>query len=226
MGDTRCPLRRPADPTVQARCRATLLICGLLPWLAGTALAQDTIRVVTDTAGLPPAGFGTLRQSDVAVRLETATLQLRLLPLHEGIIRLLAPDTYTSLHRLRQSKENQIREVARRYGIRDPAVFIVTFFAQQDRARFEPEILTITSQNRFFRPLEILPLSPLWNRRQLNQRETATAVYIYEDGIRLLDPFEVAYDGVSSARWERSLRTLDRERASVLARAAARRSRW
>ena len=56
--------------------------------------------------------------------------------------------------------------------------------------------------------------------QQLNQRETATAVYLFEDGIRILDPLTVHYGAASSDRWEQALRELERERASVLARAA------
>lgn len=198
------------------------LILGVAAAANPSAAQEDTLAARSGMADLPPAGFGTLRQDDVAVRLETATLQIRLLPLHEAVIRLLAQDTYASIHRLREARQNEISAVGRRYGMSEPTVFIVTFFGRQDRARFEPELLTITSQNRFFRPMEILPLSPLWNRRQLNQRETVTALYVYEDGIRILDPFEVRYQDVSSTAWERSLRTLDRERALVLARAARR----
>lgn len=185
--------------------------------LAGSAAAQaDTAHLATPD--LPPAGFGTLRQEDIAIRVQTATLSVRILPLDERIIRLLAPDTYESLHRLRTSRDAEIGQIGDRYGAR-PTALLVTFFGRQDRARFEPEILTVTSQNRFFRPLAILPLTPLWSSRQLDQRETASAVYVFEE-IRLLDPFTVSYQGIASAGWEQTLRTLDRERASVLARAA------
>jgi hypothetical protein len=39
--------------------------------------------------------------------------------------------------------------------------------------------------------------------------------------LRMLDPFTVGYDGVSTNGWARVLRTLDRERAAVSVRAAA-----
>ena len=144
-----------------------------------------------------------------------------MIPLDERIIRLLAPDTYGSMHRLLESKSDEIAGTARRYGIRDPVVFLVSFFGTQPQTRFDPDALTITGQNRFFRPAAILPMSPQFSDRQLNQRQTATAIYIYQDGIRLLDPFTLSYEGVSTNRWEQVLRTLDRERASVEARAAA-----
>jgi hypothetical protein len=97
---------------------------------------------------------------------------------------------------------------------------LVTFFGLQPDARFNPEDVTVTSQNRLFRPFQILPLSAMWGGQQLNQRETATAVYLFEDGIRILDPLTVQYGAASTDRWEQALRELERERASVLARAA------
>lgn len=172
-----------------------------------------------DTPDLPPAGYGTLRQEDVALRLRSGPLEIRVIPLDEQVIRLLASDTYASLHRLRLDRMNAVAAAAQRYGLSAPGLFVVTFFGLQERTRFDPELLTITAQNRLFRPLEILPLSPLWSGRQLGQRETATAVYVYGDGIRVLDPFTVSYQDVTNRQWEGILRTLDRERASVLARA-------
>jgi hypothetical protein len=172
---------------------------------------------------LPPAGFGTLRQEDVAVTLQTATLEVQILPLDERVIRLLATDTYDALHRLTTSRADSVDAVARRYGVRSPVLMLVTFYGRQDRARFEPETLTLLSQNRLFRPIEILPLSPLWNGRQLNQRETASAVYIFDEGVRVLDPMTVAYGFVESDVWTQVVRLLDRERSSVFARAARQR---
>ena len=180
------------------------------------APAQDTA-----TAGLPPAGYGTLRQEDVAVRLRTATLQLRVLPLDERVTRLLAPDSYASLHKLQESMASRVAEAAAGAGIHAPTLLFVTFFGLQDQARFVPDDLTITSRNRFFRPVAILPISPRWSEQQLGQRETASAVYLYEDGVALFDPFAVSYGGATSGDWERTLPLLDRERAAVLARSGA-----
>ncbi len=181
------------------------------------ALGQDTT-----VAGLPPAGYGTLRQEDIAVRLRTATFQLRVLPLDERVIRLLAPDSYASLHKVQESMTKDIAEAAARAGVQAPTLVFVTFFGLQEQARFVPEDVTITSRNRFFRPVAILPITPRWSEQQLGQRETASAVYVYEDGIALFDPLAVSYGGVTSTEWERTLPTLDRERAAVLARAGGR----
>jgi hypothetical protein len=186
--------------------------------------AQDPPAPGDTAATLPPAGFGTLRQETVAVRLLAGNVEVRVLPLDEQVIRLLANDSYESLHALRESRSRAVAEAAARRAQRRPSLFVVTFFGLQPQSPFVPEDVTITSRNRFFRPLEILPLSPLWNELRLNQRETATAVYIYEEGIALLEPFTVSYGGFSSPQWDHTLRTLDQERARVLARSGIRKS--
>lgn len=205
--------------------RNTTSALGLLAAMAlGCAQAQEQTSSITEQeSDLPPAGYGTLRQDQVSVGLQTDAVQIQVVPLNEGIIRLLAHDTYNSLHRLRESKAEEIERIATRQGMREPQLFLVTFFGLQQEARFEPEDLMIMSQNRMFRPLHIMPLSPTWSGRQLNQRETATAVYLYDDGVRIMDPIVVEYNILRSNRWEQILRVVDRERAAVMSRAAAER---
>src|SRR5262249_25825985 len=96
------------------------------------------------------------------------------------------------------------------------------FFGLQPGAQITPEDVVITSRNRLFRPLEILPLSPLWGELRLRQRETATAIYLYEEGIASLESLIVSYGGFASAEWDTTLRTLNEERARVLARSGSR----
>ena len=174
-----------------------------------------------DTSGLPPAGFGTLRQEQVAVRLATSSIQLRVLPLNERIVRLLSPDTYTSLRQLRVAHAEDVQRLATQHGLHRTDLFLVTFFGLESQAEFNPEDLTVTSQNRLFRPAAIVPLSAQWSSLQLKQRETASAIYLFEEGIVLFEPLTVSYDGVSSTQWEQSLRAIELERARVDARAAA-----
>jgi len=182
------------------------------------ALAQHGTGTASD---LPPAGFGSLRQDDIAVRIATPNLQIQVLPLDERVIRLLTNDSYAALHGIRELKAAQIDTAAARYGVTHPSLFIVTFFGLQPRAQFVPDDLTITSRNQFFRPIAIVPISPQWGEQQLQQRQTATAVYVFDNGIAVLEPFTVSYEGASSNSWSQVLRKLDAERAAVLSRATA-----
>ncbi len=198
--------------------------CGAMFFSAAVMLSCAAAQQPTPVPGqtdLPPAGYGTLGQDDIGIRLRTQDFVISIMPLDEGVIRLLAPDTYQSMHRLLESKADELADLARRNGISAPSVFLVSFFGTQTRTRFEAEALTITGQSRLFRPRAFLPVSPSFGDRQVRQRETATAIYIFDDGLRMLDPFTVGYDGVSTNGWARVLRTLDRERAAVSVRAAA-----
>jgi hypothetical protein len=171
---------------------------------------------------LPPAGYGTLRQDDVAIRLVTDNLMVRALPLDERVIRLLAPDTYSAFHQLYQSRAADVAAAARAIG-RDSAVaFMVTFFALQPQVSFSPDQLYISSQNNFFRPIGILPLTPRWSEGRISQRQQASAIYLFDASIPVLQPFTLFYGDVSSDAWETSISLLAGERARVLARAAQR----
>lgn len=170
---------------------------------------------------LPPAGFGSLRQDQVAVRLTTPNLAVRVLPLDERVIRLLAPDTYSSLLQLKRSRASDIAAAAHSAGSDSATAFVVTFFGVQPDTRFDPDQLYLSSQNTFFRPIGIVPLTPRWSEGTLDQREQAVAIYLFQPGIPILQPFTLFYGDQRSDAWESSIRTLESERSRVLGRAAA-----
>jgi hypothetical protein len=178
--------------------------------------------LAAQSADLPPPGLGTLRQDQVAVRLGTASLAIRVLPLDERVIRLLAPDTYSSLAELKRSRAAEIAAAARRAGLDSTTAFVVTFFGMAPNSRFDPDQLYLSSQNAFFRPVGVVPMTPQWGEAQLGQRQQAVAIYLFQPGIPILQPFTVFYDDQPSLAWESILRVLENERARVLARAAAR----
>ena len=186
-------------------------LCGLVP--AGLG-AQST--------DLPPAGYGSLRQDQVAVMITTDNLAVRALPLDERVIRLLSPDTYSSLHQLAESRAAAIAAAARGAG-RDSAVaFVVTFYALQRQVVFNPDQVYISSQGAFFRPLAILPLTTRWSESQVDQRQQAMAIYLFDASIPVMQPFTVLYGDLSSDSWANTINLLASERARVLARASQR----
>jgi hypothetical protein len=191
---------------------AALAACsGLTP---GPLAAQST--------DLPPIGYGSLRQDQVAVMITTDNLAVRALPLDERVIRLLSPDTYSSLHALAQSRAAAIAAAARSSGRDSALAFVVTFFALQRQVIFNPDQVYISSQGAFFRPLAILPLTARWSESQLDQRQQALAIYLFDASIPVLQPFTVFYGDLSSTAWENSINLLASERARVLARASQR----
>jgi hypothetical protein len=169
---------------------------------------------------LPPIGYGSLRQDQVAVMITTDNLAVRAMPLDERVIRLLSPDTYSSLHALTESRAAARAGAARSSGRDTALAFVVTFFALQRQVVFSPDQVYIASQGAFFRPLAILPLTARWSESQLDQRQQAMAIYLFDASIPVMQPFTVFYGDRSSTAWENSINLLASERARALSRAS------
>src|SRR5882672_2117987 len=181
----------------------------LLATLAAPLAAQDTI----------PPGFGALKRDDIVVRFATGNIEIQCLPLDEQVIRLLATDTYKSLTHLMQSRSDDITAAAERAGVPNPILVLVTFYGLVPQARFNPEDLNITSRGRLFRPAGIVPLSPTWGSYQLDARQQAVAIYLFEPGITFRETLSISYQGIVNESWSRAIRALDQERSRVRARA-------
>ena len=186
-----------------------LLVLSNIPTFQPSLAAQDTI----------PPGYGSLRRDDIVASFSTGTVAIQVLPLDEQVIRLLAPDTYRSLRQLVQSRADDIAEAAQLVNTENPVLVMVTFLGVVPAARFNPEDLNITSRGRLFRPIGIVPLSPTWGSNQLDARQQAVAIYLFERGISFREQMTISYQGLSSDVWTRSLRLLNEERARVKARA-------
>ncbi len=185
---------------------ALLLCCGATVQLS----AQDTI----------PIGFGTLKRDDIVVRFATDQVEIQVLPLAQSVIRLLLPDTYRSLADLIKTKQSQLDDAAQRAGVQHPILVMVSFYGLVPQARFVPEDINITSRGQLFRPVGIVPLSPTWSAQQLDARQQAVALYLFDEGISFREALTVSYEGLSNDSWSRgAMRALERERARVLARA-------
>ena len=182
---------------------------------APVPVVEDTIA----TAGVP-AGYGSLRQDDIAIRLEPQGLIVRAIPLDESIIRLLTPDSYRALRDLQESNRRTIEAIARRSGGRTPAVWYVSFYGREENARFSPMELVITSAGQDFRPVDVIPLSTGFGEQRLRQRETQSAVYVYPGEIDIDHPLTVTFQGQQSVVWEQLLQRIERERALVRARSS------
>jgi len=172
--------------------------------------AQDTL----------PTGYGTLKRDDIVVRFATAQVEIQILPLAQSVIRLLLPDTYRSLTDLIKTKQPQLDDAAQRAGVQHPTLVMVSFYGLVPQARFVPEDINITSRGQLFRPVAIVPLSPTWSGQQLDARQQAVALYLFDEGISFREALSVSYQGLTNDGWSRgAMRALERERARVLARA-------
>jgi len=193
------------------RVSALLVVLLLALYPASRLTAQDSV----------PPGFGTLKRDDIVVRFATGTVEIQCLPLDEQVIRLLATDTYASLSHLIRDRQDDIIAAAERAGVPAPTLVLVTFYGLVPQARFNPEDVNVTSRGRLFRPVGIVPLSPTWGSYQLEARQQAVAIYLFESGITFRETLSISYQGLTNEAWGRALRLLDQERSRVRARAQA-----
>jgi len=180
-----------------------------------TPISDDT----TGRASVP-VGFGTLRQDQIAIRIELPGLIVRAIPLDENLIRLLTPDSYRALRELQESNKQSIAAVTRRTGGRAPDLWYVSFYGVQPDVHFSPMELVITSSGRDFRPLEVIPLSSGFGEQRLKQREAQSAIYLFDEAIDLDQPLSVTFQNLRDDSWEQILTRVERERALVRARAS------
>ena len=199
--------------------RGTSLVCSLMlaiaAWPASAQLAS------ADTTTLP-AGFGTLRQDDIALKVQLGALQVRMIPLDESVIRTLSPDSYRTLHELRASKRAAVEGVLRRTAMPGASLWYVQFFnLEPGEARFSPQDVVINSAGRDFRPLDVFALTPGFGEQRLQQREVQAALYVFDPAVEINQPLTITVETQSSTMWETLLKKVDQERALIRNRANA-----
>jgi hypothetical protein len=185
---------------------------------AAPALAQEGQGALDP---LPPPGFGSLNQSDLALGVRSEELDIRLVPLDERVTRLLSRDSYESLRSLVHSRRPSIDSVARMSGVSRPGLALVTFFGLRSGARFDPQTLTLLIRNQIYRPLGIVPFTPRFTSQQLEVREQVSGIYLFEEQLPVNEAFSFSYQGRTSEDWQNKQRAIDRERARVSSRARA-----
>jgi hypothetical protein len=201
--------------------RALVLLCAVS--LAGSAMAQAAPAKPGDRDGLIPAGFGTLRQDQIAIRVQINGLTVSAIPLEESVIRTLAPDSYRTLHAIRESKKAALETLRSRTGLTSVQAWYVWFFnTQQGDARFDAFDLLIRSVGQDFRPLDALPLTSGFGDGRVAQRGTQAALYAFDPQIDLNQPLTVTALGQQSTVWgDAMLPLIERERSLVWSRASA-----
>lgn len=190
-----------------------------LPATGASEARPVTTRLDTAPPLVPP-NYGTLKQDDIAIRMQVGQVQVRAIPLDEAIIRVLAPDSYRSLRGLRESRRETIDRLAARYMLRERNVWLVSFFGLAPDARFSPGELTLSLSGRDYRPLEMLPLSSGFGEQRLDVRETQSALYLFGDGIDLAQPIIVRMQGNEDRTWGTIVQRIEQERALIRGRAA------
>lgn len=176
------------------------------------AAVTPAIAAANDT--VVPAGFGTLRQDEITVAIRSGAVLVKVTPLDEGVIRVVAPDTYARLSALRRSRSAE----AGSRTAREAELFLVSFFSYQPDVAFQPEDLQIVYQSRLLRPTSVIPLTTGWGQQRLGQQETQTAIYAFDEEIDFDQDLTVRYGMVESNEWRQILTRLENERGRILSR--------
>lgn len=233
--------RRPAMALALAPALATLVACAPTarpgaPSPAATRAAADSANATANAtanaavgaardsnAMLVPPGFGTLRQDDIALRVSQFGLQVRAIPLDETVIRVLSPDSYRALRDLVTSQRERLAQLQRRTALPRLSLWYVSFFAlEQGETRFSPMEFNISNVGRDFQPLDVIPLSPGFGSQRLRQREVQHALYVFDGQVDVNQPLAIVYETARNDEWSLLLHRIERERALVRSRAAAR----
>jgi len=201
--------------------RIALLVSSMALAVAARAPLAQQVGATADTLSLP-AGLGSLKQDDIAVRVQFHALQVRAIPLDETVIRTLSPDSYRALHELRESKRALVDGVLRRTGLPGASLWYVQFFnAEQGEARFSPLEVVVNSAGRDFRALDVFALTPGFGEQRLLQREVQAGLYVFDPSVDVNQPLVLSFETQSTDAWGALLKRVDRERSLIRGRAAA-----
>lgn len=206
------------DPVVK-RLVALLVLAACAPAAPSTQAAAPARTNTADTVAVVPVGFGTLKQDDIAIRIQQFGLQVRAIPLDESVIRVLSPDSYRALSDLLSSQRTRLDEIRRRSAYARLSVWYVSFFGVElGEARYSPMELIVTNVGRDFRPVDVIALSPGFGLQRVRQREVQNALYVFDGQLDVNQPLVLAYETGRSSSWSSILVRIERERALVRSR--------
>src|SRR6185369_16048251 len=159
---------------------------------AGASHAQSGETSVA-AGDLPPPGYGTLSQDDISIRFNAGDIDIRIVPLDQRVMRLLGPDVYASLNKLTIDRKASIDSVAALGGASDPGLMLLSLFGRRDGVRFEPLNVFLIIRNQTYQPIGMVPFTSTITSRQLDTRQQATAIMVYDAPIPVYEGFGVAY---------------------------------
>jgi hypothetical protein len=184
------------------------------------SVRADSVRR-SPRIGLVPAGFGSLRQSDIAITAQNLGLTISAIPLDESVIRTLAPDSYRTLRALRENKSRELEAVRARMGLPSVEAWYVTFFnVQQGEARFDPGDFLVHSAGQDFRPLDVFGISSGFGDGRVRQNEKKSAIYAFDPQVDLNQPIVVTALGQQSSAWADIIPRIEQERSLIWSRAS------
>jgi hypothetical protein len=144
-------------------------------------------------------------------------MQVRMFPMDESVIGLLAPDSYRSLREQLAAQSARMDRARIASGQDRFSTWYVSFRALEPDVRFSPSEVVIRASGIDFRPLEIIPLSAGFGEQRIQQGQSQTAFYLFDPALDTTQPLEASVEDVRSDGWSAVLRVLEQERARVRA---------
>jgi hypothetical protein len=187
---------------------------------AGGEAPSPTVEGEGAPGALIPAGYGTLRQEELAIRLRRGELEMYVVPLDEMVIRTAAPDTWERLSALGSAHRSWFRE---RTGSDAPyRIFLVALYTEAEPLAFEPGELAVVTGGIRLRPVLFRGLTPGWDQQRVVPDEAQMAVYAFPPEVSLDGDLELEYQEVRSRDWARVLPVIQAEQQRVRARSPGR----
>ena len=158
--------------------------------------------------GVDAVRSGSLTQAQISVRMNAGALQIEVTPLVDWVLEAAAPDTRDRLVRIAEAHEP---EMARRAGISQPVLFLVSLSSRQQGTEFRPDDLHMVSRGLRERPLAIGAITPGWGSGRVSVQVSEMAVYAYGDGLDPKRELTVVYQGVEDSSWARKVVAIEAE---------------
>lgn len=177
-----------------------------------TGGATPTPEQAREQADPIPAGFGTLHQDQFTLQVRDGDLLIKVTPLEESVIRLAAPDTYSRLRAMADSRMEQARQAV--YS-EEPEMLLVSFFSYSPDTEYRPDDVVLVNAGRQMRPVALLPVTSGWGRGRLQQREIQNAIYVFDQAIDYGQPMTIRYGTRETQNWSSIIPVLERERARI-----------
>ena len=196
---------------VVGRRRGLLTVLGPMLLTGCTIAPSPGVVAAPSDDTLPPPGYGTLRQDEVTIQMMSGPLHILVTPRDESITRVTAPDTWKRLSGMAAAHEERAPSGS--------MLFLVSFFSDQPGIRFVPEEVQLISRGIRVRPSAILPVTPAWGQRRLQQRQTEMAVYAFPTGIDLEADLQLAYQLEQTSSWAGIITRVQAERGRARGRA-------
>jgi len=149
----------------------------------------------------------------LSLRLDSGSVQFKITPLSERVLRTAAPDTYTQLHAL------QARLLAEPFGVEDTEqLFLVSVFTRQTEGAFSPEALRATSGARQFRAERVVGITPGWADQRIGGTRSESAIYRFDEGMELERDLVFLYGQARSGSWSAAHAEIEAELVRARAR--------